>query len=102
MEEKMIKIMQVLDRAGCECPLGYITLHTSVIEPLEILEILEKEGYVQRCEAKGWSPSSGLKFKITPSARRKLRELEGEVLRVPLQVVTDVYATAPSVRAKED
>lgn len=102
MEEKMIKILQLLDRAGCACPLGYVTLHTSIIEPLGFLEILEKEGYVQRCESKNWSPSSGLKFQITRSAQQKLRELEGEVLRVPLQVVADVYATAPRVRVNED
>jgi len=102
MEEKMIKILQLLDRAGCACPLGYVTLHTSIIEPLELLEIMEREGYVQRCESRSWSPSSGLKFKITSNARQKLRELEGEVLRVPLQVVADVYAPAARGRAKED
>lgn len=102
MEDKMIKILQLLDRAQCACPLPYITLHTSIIEPLGYLETLENEGYVQRCESKSWSPSSGLKFQITPNARQKLRELEGEVLRVPLQVVSDVFATDPRVKTHED
>jgi hypothetical protein len=102
MEEKMIKILQVLDRSGDACSLGYITLHTSIIEPLELLEILEREGYVQRCKRNSWSPSSGLRFQIAPSAKQKLRELEGEVLRVPLQVVADVYATSPRASQSRD
>jgi DNA-binding IclR family transcriptional regulator len=102
MEEKMIKILQLLDRVECPCPLSYITLHTSIIEPLEFLEVLEKQGYVQRSESKSWSPSSGLKFKITPNARQKLRDLEAEVVRVPLQVVADTYAINSNVRASKD
>ena len=101
MEEKMIKILQVLDRTGEACPLGYITLHTSIVEPMEFREILEKEGYVQRCKRNSWSPSSGVRFQITPNAKQKLRELEGEVLRVPLQVVADVYATTPQARSSK-
>lgn len=102
MEDKMIRILQLLDRAQCACPLPYITLHTSIIEPLGYLENLETEGYVERCESKNWSPSSGLKFQITRNARRKLRELEGEVLRVPFQVVSDVFVTDPHAKAHED
>ncbi len=102
MEDKMIKILQLLDRAQCACPLPYITLHTGIIEPIEFLENLENEGYVQRCESRNWSPSSGLKFQITPNARRKLRELESEVLRVPLQVVSDVFAADNRAKAEED
>jgi hypothetical protein len=102
MEEKMIKILQVLDRSGDACSLGYVTLHTSIIEPLELLESMEKEGYVQRCKRNSWSPSSGLRFQITPSARQKLRQLESEVLRVPLQIVADIYTTNPQVNPSKD
>lgn len=87
MEKKMIKILQVLDRASCYCPLGYISLHTNVIEPLKILELLEEEGYVCRSECDNWSPSNYPMFKITPKARQELRQLEANILQIPLKVV---------------
>jgi len=88
MEGKMIRILQVLDRASCACPLGYISLHTNVVEPLEILDVLEGEGYVHRCAGGDWSPSGYPMFEITPKARQALRQIETNVLQIPLRVIT--------------
>lgn len=87
MEKKMIKILQVLDRASSYCPLGYISLHTNIIEPLKIMDILEKEGYVHRRKWDGWSPSNYPQFEITPKARQEIRKLEADVLQIPLGVI---------------
>lgn len=87
MERKMIKILQVLDRASSACPLGYISLHTNVVEPLKIMEALEKEGYVRRCPCDDWSPSRYPLFEITPKACKELRQIEANVLQIPLRVV---------------
>jgi hypothetical protein len=92
MERKMIKILQVLDRASCACPLGYISIHTNVVEPLKIMEALENEGYVFRCPVSDWSSSGYPMFEITPKARHELRELEANVLQVSLSVVAEKLA----------
>lgn len=92
MEKTMIKILQVLDRASCSCPLGYISLHTNVIDPLEILEALEEEGYAQRCPVSDWSSSSYPMFEITTKARNELRELEANMLQIPLRIVAERIA----------
>lgn len=92
MEGKIIKILQTLDRASSPCPLGYISLHTNIVEPLKIMEALEREGYCRRCPTDDWSPSMFPIFEITPKARRELRELETSVLQVPLSVVAQTLA----------
>jgi len=92
MEKKMIKILQVLDRASCACPLGYISLHTNIVEPLKLMETLEREGYVCRCGWDNWSPSKYPMFEITPKAREELRQMETIALQVPLTVVAQTLA----------
>jgi len=87
MERKMLRILQVLDRASCACPLGYISLHTNIVDPLNILNALDKGGYCRRCPTSDWSPSVHPMFEITPKAREELRELEANVLQVPLSLV---------------
>jgi len=87
MEGKMLKILQTLDRASSPCPLGYIAIHTNIVEPLGILEALESENYCRRCPAGDWSPSRSPMFEITPKARQALRDLEGNVLHVPLSTI---------------
>lgn len=93
MERKMLKILQVLDRASCACPLGYISLHTNIVEPLNILRALEKEGYCRQCPTSDWSPSGHPMFEITSKARRELRELEANVLQVPLSRVAQTLTS---------
>lgn len=92
MEKEMIRILQVLDRASCYCPLGYISMHTNIVEPLKLLEALEEEGYVSRCEPDEWSASRYPMFQITPKARRELRQMEAEALQVPLKAVAEKLA----------
>lgn len=92
MERQMIKILQVLDRASGYCPLGYISLHTNIAEPLKLLEALEKEGYVSRGECDSWSPTNYPQFEITAKACQELRQIEANVLRIPLSVVAKKLA----------
>jgi hypothetical protein len=87
MEKKIIRILQVLDRANCCCPLGYITLHTNIVDPLKMLESLEREGYVRRAEYDEWSPSGHPQFEITQKARQELRRLQSIVFKTPLKVM---------------
>ncbi|MDH5362224.1 MAG: hypothetical protein OEW84_02805 [Aigarchaeota archaeon] len=96
MEKKMIKILQVLDRASCFCPLGYVSLHTNIVEPLKILEALEEKGYVRRCECDDSksvqiSPSYYPMFEISPRGRQELRQMETNVLQIPLSVVAEKF-----------
>jgi hypothetical protein len=87
MEGKMLRILQTLDVASSPCPLGYISLHTNIVEPLKIMEALESEGYCRRCPSGDWSPSRSPMFEITQKARQELKQLEASVLQVPLSVV---------------
>ena len=91
-KNKMIKILQVLARASCYCPLGYISQHTNVVEPLKLLESLEKEGYIVRCECTDWSPSNYPQFMATPKADQELRRLEAEMFNIPKNVVVGKLA----------
>ncbi|MFX1351905.1 MAG: hypothetical protein ACFFA1_06780 [Promethearchaeota archaeon] len=92
MEIEMIKILKALDRASCACPLEYIALHTNIIQPLEIMKALEKEGYCCQSPVNGWSASGHPRFEITPLGRGKLRELEANVLQIPLRIVLQKLA----------
>jgi hypothetical protein len=92
MEKKIVNILQLLDRASCCCPLGYISLHTNIAEPLRIIEALKAEGYVRRSKNCDWSLSSSPMFEITPKARQELRQLESQVLQIPLQLVAQKIA----------
>ena len=92
LEGKKIKILQVLERASCPCPPDYITLHTNIAEPLNLLNALEEEGYVHCLEDNHWSPSRPLQFEITLKARQELRQIESLWLRIPLNTVAKVAA----------
>lgn len=87
MKEKIIRILQTLDRASSPCPLGYISFHTNIVEPLEIMEALESEGYCRCCPSSDWSPSGSPMFEIVSKGRQELREIEANVLQVPLSVL---------------
>lgn len=89
MERKMIKILEVLARAGCFCPLGYISLHTNIVEPLKILNILKEKNYVVCCTGDGWSPSNYPQFMITAKAIQELRRLEFEMIKMPKNFILE-------------
>jgi hypothetical protein len=44
--EQIKKILLILDRAKTPVPLGYISLHTGIEEPLEILEKMRENNLV--------------------------------------------------------
>jgi len=88
-ERKMIKILEVLAKAGCFCPLGYISLHTNIVEPQKILNVLKEKGYVVCCTWNGWSPSNYPQFMITPNAIQELRRLEAEMIKIPKNFILE-------------
>ncbi|RDE17798.1 MAG: hypothetical protein C4K49_00960 [Candidatus Thorarchaeota archaeon] len=89
MEKKMIVVLQALDMAKGSCPLGFISLHTNIAEPLPILEALEKAGLARRVESREWSLAGGPRFEITDKARKQLREMESASPKVSLSVVEE-------------
>lgn len=92
MERKPIQILEVLDRAACACPVGYISLHTNIVDPLKILDELEEEVYCRRSPPSKWAPTGDPKFEITPKARQMLKEQEKEVRQIPLNQVARVMS----------
>jgi len=87
MDKKLVKILEVLEKASCPCPLGYITIHTNIINP-KLLEKLVEEGYVQRMDSDNKSSQANYPlFSITEKARHELRQLEAPSLYTPLKVV---------------
>lgn len=92
MEQKLIKILQCLDRSASGCQIGYVTHHTNVLNPLPLLETLEENGFVQRCACNGWSPTGHPKFEITQQGRQQLREIEMSRVSVPIRILAKAYA----------
>ena len=92
MERNMIKVLHVLNRAACCCPLGYISLHTNILSPLTTLEYLEELGYVHRIENENQSPSYNPMFKISHKGQQVLYKRVFEPIDLPLTVITEKYA----------
>lgn len=87
MEKEALEIMHVLDRIYSYAPLGYISLHSNVADPLPILEGLERMGYLSRCRDCYWSPSPYPLFMITPDGRSALRQFRTVEVQVPRKLV---------------
>ena len=87
MEKTLITILQCLDRASSGCQLGYITRHTNIMDPLDYLNTLEQNGFVQRCQSDGWSPAGYPRFEITLSGRQQLRKIEVSNIHIPIRVL---------------
>ncbi len=92
MEKVAFEILHVLDRIYSYSPLGYISLHSNVAEPLPILEELEGMGYVSRCKDCDWSPARYPLFVITPEGRSALRKLQAMEIQVPRKLVAQRMA----------
>ena len=92
MERRMVKVLYVLNRAACCCPLGYISLHTNILSPLTILEDLEELGYVHRTENENQSPSYHPMFKISHKGQQVLYKRVFEPIQIPLTVIGKNYA----------
>ncbi|MFW9830766.1 MAG: hypothetical protein ACFFD8_03230 [Candidatus Thorarchaeota archaeon] len=93
MEEKMIKVLQCLDRASSGCQLGYITHHTNITEPLPLLESLEEIEFVQRCPCDGWSTAGHPKFEITTKGRQQLRSFEVSNVHIPISILRKAFVS---------
>ena len=75
IEEKKVKVLVALDRAKSPAALGYISEHSGVEEPYELLEQLEKVGLVRRAPPSDWSPAGEPRFELTPRPRKTLQKL---------------------------
>ncbi|MEM3041007.1 MAG: hypothetical protein QXG97_03145, partial [Nitrososphaerota archaeon] len=62
----------VLALAKSPAPLDYISLHTGIEEPHEILEKMEEEGLVRRSPPASWSCSMVPMYEITPTTQKEL------------------------------
>ena len=87
MEKRKASILRALSMGGGYCPLGYIVIHTNIVDPLPFLGSLEKEGYVRRIDDDSWSPVNSPRFEITEKAHKKLKEMDSAGLTIPLKVV---------------
>ncbi|MEM2873579.1 MAG: hypothetical protein QXD82_05360 [Nitrososphaerales archaeon] len=68
------KILRVLDRAKTPVPLGYISLHTGIEEPLEILEKMRKNGLVKKSPSSSWSCCMDPMYEIVPKVKKGLHQ----------------------------
>lgn len=91
MEIKLIRILQCLNRSSSDCPIGYITRHTNIPEPLSLLNLLEENGLVQRRPCDGWSATGYPLFEISSKGSQKLREIEASAIHIPIQVLEKAY-----------
>jgi len=66
------KILSVLAMANSPAPLGYISFHTGIKEPLEALRRMAERDLVRQCTSSTWSCSKGPMFEVTPTARENL------------------------------
>ncbi len=73
IKEDKIRIIISLDRAKCAAPLGYISKHSRIENPLELLQELEKDGLVDRLPSGIWNPSLMPLFELTDKAKELLK-----------------------------
>jgi hypothetical protein len=71
-DKKIKKILLVLALAKSPAPLDYISLHTGIEEPYEILERMEEGGLVRRSPPMRWSCSMVPMYEITPATQKEL------------------------------
>jgi hypothetical protein len=89
MDKKMISILQALDVAKAPTTVAFVSVHTHIVDPLPLIESLEKDGYVHRIAPQGAASGAPTKFEMTPKAVKELSDIESSVLKVPLKVVKD-------------
>ena len=73
--EKQVRIMLALNRTSGAAPIGYISKHSGIDEPYELLQQLEEEGLVSRAQPTAWSASLMPLFELTDKAREFLQEI---------------------------
>lgn len=63
------KILFALDKTQSTAPLGYISVHSGIKDPCELLKQLEKNGLVISTQLSNWSASLSPQFELTNRAR---------------------------------
>jgi hypothetical protein len=71
-DQESKKVLIALALTNTPVPLGYITYHTGINEPLPLVERLEDEGLVHRCPSSRWSCSQGPRFEVHLAIRKEL------------------------------
>jgi hypothetical protein len=73
--DQLKKILSALAQARGPAPLGYVSLHTGIKDPLTTLEKMEERGLVKRSPCSSWSSCSDPSFEIMPPVKEKQRAL---------------------------
>jgi hypothetical protein len=72
MENDQIKkILSALAQAKGPAPLGYISLHTGIKDPLQTLEKMERRGLVNQSPCPSWSSCMEPTFEIVLPAKEE-------------------------------
>lgn len=74
-DEEIRRVLFVLARSNSSTPLDYISLHTGIKKPLQILEEMSVLGLVCRSTPSMWSCSKDPLFEITPKGRERLYQV---------------------------
>ena len=66
---KMNEILEIMHAAKSPVPLGYISFHTGICEPLTILEKLVDKGLIRRASCSTWSCCMEPMFEVVAKKR---------------------------------
>ena len=72
--EDKAKILLALNKAKGAAPIGYISKHSGIKDPCELLQQLEKDGLVCRLPPSLWCPSLNPLFELTGEAKKLLQQ----------------------------
>jgi len=89
VKENKAKILFALDMAKGAAPLGYISKHSGIEDPRELLQQLEKDGLVRRLLLQPpilCSLSFMPLFELTGKAKKLLRQAIDHRLQQPIDV----------------
>lgn len=67
------KILLVLALAHSPAPIGYISLHTEIKVPFDVLKRMEKRSLVRQCQISSWSCSIDPMYEITPEGLKNIK-----------------------------
>jgi|YelNatPaOPRAMG01_1025707.scaffolds.fasta_scaffold34442_3 hypothetical protein len=72
-DERVRRVLAVLTMARGPVPLGYLSLHTGIEAPLELLEEMRRKGLVRKCPSSTWSCSLGPMYEIAATTKECLQ-----------------------------
>ena len=76
LEEQKIKILRTLQKARGPAPLGYISLHSRIDNPSEILSLLERENLISRTPLGLMNLSLMPMFECTSEGKKILAKID--------------------------